>query len=99
MLTFYLVSSLLCTALGCATLVAIVLLTVQIRRLNRTRRDLQHLERLYISMTQEFVNMVDSMILQDPEGVAIFYAKVHELSRRFLAVGKEKPTKDAVVDG
>jgi hypothetical protein len=57
------------------------------RELRRATEEIEKLERLYTAMALEFKNMIDSVVLEDAEGVKIFYDKLHRLHEQFMSVG------------
>jgi biopolymer transport protein ExbB/TolQ len=58
------------------------------RKLNKTIQELKQLEQIYNKMAGELLNMAESSIFQDGDGVSIFYKKLLDNYNQFMKIGE-----------
>ena len=61
----------------------------QSRKMRRLTEQIRKMDRIYTRMAEELHNMAESTMLQDVEGVQIFFTKLQGLYKEFIDVGKQ----------
>jgi hypothetical protein len=56
------------------------------QELRQATAKLEKFEKIYTAMTLEIQNMTDAMLLQDHEGIKIFYDKLYALHQQFMSI-------------
>lgn len=83
----------ICSFINLFSCAVVIFLSIKLMRrsteFNKVTERLRKLDGLYCRMAEELRNITDAIMLSDEPGATLFYEKLTELHKQFMAVGKD----------